>query len=104
MYQGPINIIENIQNAINESIDSQTLKAVLEVGIYVDKDELLKALAYDRGQYRKGYEDRDAEIIRCKDCKYGEQCVPPDDDRYCALYDQRHAMNWYCADGEVKQT
>ncbi len=42
-------------------------------------------------------------IVRCKDCKYGEQCVPPDEDRYCVLYDQRHDMNWFCADGEVKQ-
>ena len=30
-------------------------KVVQERGIDVDKDELIKALQYDRGQYEKGY-------------------------------------------------
>ena len=34
-------------------------------------------------------------LVRCKDCKYGEQCVPPCEDRYCVLYDQRHHGDWY---------
>lgn len=33
------------------------MKAVREVGVIVDKEELLKALQYDRLQYRKGYAD-----------------------------------------------
>ena len=45
-----------------------------EVGIKVDRDELIKALAYDRKQYEKGYVDgyRAAkdEIVRCKDSKF----------------------------------
>ena len=40
--------------------------------IIVDEERLKKALAFDRGQffegYHQGYEARDNEIIRCKDC------------------------------------
>lgn len=43
------------------------------------------------------------EIVRCKDCKYGEQCIPPCEDRYCVFYDQRHDGDWFCGDGEVRQ-
>lgn len=38
-------------------MDGQILKAVQNVGIDVDKSELLRALKYDRNQYEKGYED-----------------------------------------------
>lgn len=33
------------------------MKAVHDVGFDVDKHELMKALAYDREQYKKGYAD-----------------------------------------------
>lgn len=38
-------------------IEDEILKAVQKVGIQVDKDELFKALEYDREQYKKGYHD-----------------------------------------------
>lgn len=37
--------------------EGKILKAVQNIGVVVDKDELLKALAYDRGQYEKGFAD-----------------------------------------------
>lgn len=46
-------------------------------------------------------EDRQP-VVRCKDCKYGEQCIPPCEDRYCIFYDERHDGKWFCADGERK--
>ena len=33
------------------------LKTLYDMDIIVDKDELMKALEYDRDQYNKGYED-----------------------------------------------
>ena len=33
------------------------MRGCLDVGVYVDKEELIKALKYDREQYQKGYED-----------------------------------------------
>ena len=56
-YESPINIIQSVQQQITTDMDNQILKAVMECNINVDKDELLKALEYDRGQYDKGYSD-----------------------------------------------
>lgn len=63
-YQSPIDVIMGQMNIFYEN---EICKAVQNVGVNVDKNELLKALQYDRGQYQKGYADRDAEIVRCKD-------------------------------------
>ena len=43
-------------------VDNLVLQSCVKVGCHVDKDELEKALRYDRDQYVKGYEDgkRDA--------------------------------------------
>ena len=43
-------------------VDNIVLQSCVKVGCHVDKDELEKALRYDRDQYVKGYEDgkRDA--------------------------------------------
>lgn len=55
MYESPIKIIQEQWQA---QMEGAILKAVCRYGIYVDKkEELLKALKYDRDQYRKGYED-----------------------------------------------
>lgn len=58
MYESPIHIYQRELNAKIESrIDSQIFEATMEVGVSVDKDELIKALRYDRDQYAKGYAD-----------------------------------------------
>lgn len=58
MYESPINIIySNIRTAFENEVFSSVQKA----GINVDKQELIKALAYDRQQYEKGYADAKAE-------------------------------------------
>ena len=53
-YQSPIEII---RTQMRMEMENGILKAVQDVGINVNKDDLLKALAYDRDQYRKGYAD-----------------------------------------------
>lgn len=59
MYKSPIELIyESIQSQLDECI----YKEIQKVDIKVDKEELLKALAYDREQYKKGYEDAKAEM------------------------------------------
>lgn len=70
MYKSPIDVIyEQMQTKMEGDI----LRAVQGYGINVDKDELVRALKYDREQYKKGYADghRDAkeELVRCKDCR-----------------------------------
>lgn len=45
-------------------VDNLVLQSCVKVGCHVDKDELEKALRYDRGQYEKGYEDGHASVTR----------------------------------------
>ena len=42
---------------ISEREDQNIWQAVQRVGVDVDKDELIRALKYDRWQYEKGYAD-----------------------------------------------
>ena len=72
-YESPINIV---YGKMQLEFEDKLIKAVLDLGIYADKEQLIKALRYDRDQYQKGYNDRDSEIIKCKDCKY---CVIAED-------------------------
>lgn len=51
-YESPIEAM--IAEASN-SFDDGVFRAVLRTDIEVNKEELLKALQYDRGQYDKGY-------------------------------------------------
>lgn len=53
-YKSPVQII---QGELEVYIEDKIAKAVQNLGIEVDKDELLKALDYDREQYEKGYHD-----------------------------------------------
>lgn len=58
MYQSPIEVIcSQVRTQIVEEEERQILKAVHEVGVDVDREELIKALKYDRHQYKKGFED-----------------------------------------------
>lgn len=57
-YESPITV--SFEDRLKESLINEEEKAIMgEVRMYVNvnKDELVKALAYDRGQYEKGYKD-----------------------------------------------
>ena len=103
-YQSPIEVIIG---QMNISYENEICKAVQHVGVNVDKNELLKALQYDRGQYQKGYADRDSEIVRCKDCKRWLPMNRFDPDYHpgrgrCEWNCWVRDFDWYCADGERK--
>ena len=103
-YQSPIEVF---QTQMQSQIVDEIYKAVMKVGVNVDRNELLKALQYDRDQYQKGYTDRDSEIVRCKDCKFAFQhwnnlyrC----DNHYGTPNGYgEHQGDWFCADGERKE-
>ncbi len=59
MYKSPITII---QGKMQTRLEDECLKAVVKFGIDVDRDELVKALQYDRKQYEKGYKDGAASV------------------------------------------
>ncbi len=51
-YESPITVI---MGQMRMEQENNIYKAVQEYGVNVDKDELIKALQYDRDQYEKGY-------------------------------------------------
>lgn len=59
MYQSPIELfttnpmIEQLRNEADELV----VRAVANADVKVDKEELIKALKYDREQYMKGFAD-----------------------------------------------
>ena len=58
MYESPIKINEDqLHNQIITDMENETMKMLMCYQIHVDKEELLKALKYDREQYEKGYQD-----------------------------------------------
>lgn len=69
MYDSPI---ELLRGDMNVELEGLILKIIANVGVNVDKEELLKALNYDRGQYDKGYEDAMNEVKHPRPLKYEE--------------------------------
>ena len=55
MYESPIKIYELSEELIKSK--DNFIYATVKMHVDVDKDELIKALQYDRGQYDKGYHD-----------------------------------------------
>lgn len=72
----PVELIyEEAKNSFLKQTDEFIMaKCEAVLGVKVDKDELIKAMHYDREQYKKGFENgykkRATEIVRCEDCKY----------------------------------
>ena len=63
-YQSPISqIYKDIEYKFKEDMENKTMEAIHHFGISVDKEELIKALQYDRNQYEKGYSDGRASMI-----------------------------------------
>lgn len=58
-YKSPINFFKfkPITDIVKDEIDNDIYKAVIGVGVSVDKGELKRALTYDRNQYEKGFHD-----------------------------------------------
>ena len=58
MYECPIKFnFGDIQMQIVKQQENETYMAIQKCGVDVDKEELIRALQYDREQYEKGYED-----------------------------------------------
>jgi hypothetical protein len=60
MYESPIEIM---YGEMKMQVVDNVVKAVQEQQIHVDREELIKALLYDRGSYENGYVDALNEMI-----------------------------------------
>lgn len=73
-YTPPASLnLSDFQDAIGDAV----VQAIIKIGIRVNREELLKALKYDRGQYKAGYDAgyvdgfcETLHVVRCMDCKH----------------------------------
>lgn len=104
MYESPIKVI---QGELETQLEGEILKAVHRVGVTVDRDELIRALRYDREQYQKGFDDArgDAVVVtRCKDCEYLVNATVNDNGfLICDISDMEIAPDDFCSPGEPKE-
>ena len=63
MYKFPIELIcGELYTQLEREGENMVLNAIRKMGVNIDKEELLKALQYDRKQYKKGYEDAKSDL------------------------------------------
>ena len=119
MYKSPITVdtgevkydglMEKIEKEFADHIDEAVIRAVLETNVEVDRDELIRALRFDRCQYQKGYSDgweaAHQSIVRCRECKHFGRFG---DRNYCEVFadellEQALEPNDYCSRGERRE-
>lgn len=67
-YKSPITLFHmddyasDLRKEINAKQEEYIMQSIVSMGIDVDKNELIKALQYDREQYEKGYKDGKEEL------------------------------------------
>lgn len=98
-YRSPIEICTH--EPIFKEMEDGIIRATVSCGVQIDKDELIRALAYDREQYRCGYQAAERKYKRPK----GEWQVrfPYDDTdkaRTCSNCKITQSVNVY--DGKVR--
>lgn len=53
-YESPITLVSK---SLQTQLEGDVMEAILSYGLIVDKEELIKALKYDREQYTEGFND-----------------------------------------------
>lgn len=92
-------------NDFQYTIEDAVVKAIAKAGIQVNQEELLKALKYDRGQYKAGYNAGFADgfvetlhIVRCRDCiNYNERR------QFCEFSYMKMQENGFCSYGKRRK-
>ena len=56
-WESPITITQEIASQIARDTDNYIMSEIHKTGVTVNKEELIKAIKYDRDQYNKGYRD-----------------------------------------------
>ena len=75
MYESPIEkIYGELQVQMAKEDENMVMNAVRKVGINVNKEELIKALHYDRNQYTKGYKDGKSDVLDKIRAEIENQC------------------------------
>ena len=56
-WESPVTITQEIAKQIAGERDDYIMSEIYKTGVVVNKEELIKAIKYDRDQYNKGYCD-----------------------------------------------
>ena len=56
-WESPVTITQEIASQIARDTDDYIMSEIYKTGVAVNKEELIKAINYDRDQYNKGYCD-----------------------------------------------
>ena len=84
MYESPISIyLSGIKTEMMKAQEEYVVSCVQRTGVNVNKEELIKALEYDRDQYRKGYSDAMLEIQKPMSAEEFEQEMKEVYERNC---------------------
>lgn len=82
-------LITVTMDALQTEFDNEVVRAVQNVGIYVDKEKLIEALQLAES------------LVRCKDCKH--TITRPDGEIYCEKLDMEEIpVSHFCGWGERK--
>ena len=92
MYEPPIEII---YKDMQTKVENNVFAAVQEYGIAVDKEELIKALQYDRDQYERGY--RDGLLYRADEWISVEERLPDNGETVLTVDNEGYMIvaSWY---------
>ena len=110
MYESPITLVEQkLHTAISEKRDDYILATIEKtLDCEVDKEELIKALNYDRNQYEKGFRDgcneMDKVYIVIEDTGF---CTEGKEDEYISIIDINSCTHFIvhsvCTDKELAE-
>lgn len=68
MYKSPVEVIvSDVATEFAKQQDEYIYRTIQSIDVKVDKEELIRALQYDRDQYEKGYRDAASEFAKCKE-------------------------------------
>ena len=84
MYKSPIELhvmmtdvnrcVEGIIKERDKAVEQEVIKSIISSDVHIDKEELIKALQYDRNQYSKGFADGVRKVAdRLKQCRMVEE-------------------------------
>ena len=93
MYKSPIEeTVGEMQIKMIKKEEEVLCQVEQAIGYHVDKDELIKALQYDRDQYEKGYQDAKEEIMRWISCS---ERLPDNDDAVLISHSHGVTKAWW---------
>ena len=104
-YDSPIHVfMQDLGVKQAQEIERTVLQKLMKIGVSVNKDELMRALIYDRMQYAEGYKNGYLECIEAAQPKWisVEERLPENDDNYLVFTSDKNEAEiaTYYGDGE----